>query len=110
MSEVTTRELKEVRKAKGFQQEQLAEHLKMPQSTYAYKEKHGGFSSAEKEKISKVLKTDMTSIVWNSPYPAKSGSESEKDRIIKLQEQTILRLESQVAKLMEMLNKALEKS
>ena len=110
MTGITQRILKEVRKAKGYQQEDVAAYLKIPQSTYAYKEKHGGFTTLEKETIAKYLKVDMTHIVWNSTYQTKTGgSDGDKDRVLKNQEERIAFLEAQVVKLTEMLNKALEK-
>lgn len=48
-------DLPDIRKQKGYKQDDLALALKMPQSTYAYKEKHGTFTDAEQENISHKL-------------------------------------------------------
>jgi len=42
-------DLPDIRKQKGYKQDDMALALKMPQSTYAYKEKHGTFTEAENE-------------------------------------------------------------
>lgn len=98
-------ELPDIRKQKGYKQDDMAEALKMPQSTYAYKEKHGSFTEAEKAQISKIFKMDIRSIVWTKT--ATTAVESDKDRIIRQQAETIIKLEAEVKTLQAMIDKLL---
>ena len=44
-----------VRKQAGLRQQDLADKLGMPQSTYAYKEATGTFDESERKRIAKIL-------------------------------------------------------
>ena len=110
MQELLSMTLPQARKTKSIRQQDVADHLGMVQSTYAYKEKHGGFDNIEKQKIAKYLKIDMTHIVWSSTYQTKTGvSENEKDRLIKMQDEQIKFLEQQVIKLTAVIERLSEK-
>ena len=86
------RELKDLRKVKNVGQEDLAEKLGIPRTTYAYKEKTGSFTDTEKALIAKILKVDMTTISWTRPiFQGMPGTENMtiqqlRDEILKLQE------------------------
>lgn len=110
MPEITTITLPQARKAKSVRQQDVADYLGMSQSTYAYKESNGSFDDLERQKIAKYLKVDMTHIVWSNSYQAKNGiSESEKDRLIKKQDEQIKFLEQQVIKLTAVIERLSEK-
>ena len=99
-------ELPDIRKQKGYKQDDMALALKMPQSTYAYKEKHGTFTEAEKAQISKIFKMDIRSIVWTKT--ATTAVESDKDRIIRQQAESIMKLEEKIKTLEDMIDRLLK--
>ena len=68
----------EIRKGKRIRQQDIADKLGMPRTTYAYKEETGSFTDAEKAQISKILKMDIRAIVWTKT--ATTAVESDKER------------------------------
>ena len=89
----------EIRKGKRIRQQDIADKLGMPRTTYAYKEETGSFTEAEKAQISKILKMDIRAIVWTKT--ATTAVESDKDRIIRQQAETIIKLEAEIRRKFE---------
>lgn len=95
----------ELRKLKKLTQSELADLLGMGRTTYSYKEGTGTFTEAEKAQISKIFKMDIRAIVWTKT--ATTAVESDKDRIIRQQAETIIKLEAEVKTLQAMIDKLL---
>lgn len=95
----------ELRKLKKLTQSEVADLLGMGRTTYSYKEGTGTFTEAEKAQISKILKMDIRAIVWTKT--ATTAVENDKDRIIRQQAETIIKLEAEVKTLQAMIDKLL---
>lgn len=92
----------DIRKSKGLNQKDLADLLGLVLTTYAYKEQNGTFTEDQQRKIAKYLKQDMTAINWK---PFKTGNDDHKDKLIKEQQETIIKLQAQIEMLMRLMEK-----
>ena len=96
----------ELRKLKKLTQSEVADLLGMGRTTYSYKEGTGTFTEAEKAQISKILKMDIRAIVWTKT--ATTAVESDKDRIIRQQAESIMKLEEKIKTLEDMIDRLLK--